>query len=249
MVGAVHVRAGVAPGGWRAIARSAWRFSPAFLLLCAAVWFQASHLPDPAPCSRGPCCTRRPHLGNGQWHYSLAIATVTHLVILSFDANAPRFVKRAFAIEGLQFALLFASTGLGIILGQLTNNRLIVRLGVLATTRIAAFVLPVVMELIVLLLRSASCWAAVRLLMFAFNTSFMVVMANAASLVIDPHREIAGFASSAYGFLTQMTASVVAVLTVPLFDGRLLPWSVSMLAVATGVFIALVAYRPPLRGG
>jgi hypothetical protein len=46
-----------------------------------------------------------------------------------------------------------------------------------------------------------------------------------------------------------MTASVVAVLTVPLFDGLLLPWSVSMLAVATGVFIALLAYRPTLRGG
>ena len=59
---------------------------------------------------------------------------------------------------------------------------------------------------------------------------------------------IAGFASSAYGFLTQMTASSVAVLTVPLFDGRLLPWSVSMLALAMGVFIALGPYRPPLRG-
>jgi hypothetical protein len=36
-----------------------------------------------------------------------------------------------------------------------------------------------------------------------------------------PHREIAGFASSAC-VPAQMTASVVAVLTVPLFDGRLL---------------------------
>ena len=80
--------------------------------------------------------------------------------------------------------------------------------------------------------------------MFTFNTSFMVVMANSASLVIDPHREIAGFASSAYGFFTQITASAVALLTVPLFDGALLPWALSMLVVTGSVFLALIAYRP-----
>ena len=80
--------------------------------------------------------------------------------------------------------------------------------------------------------------------MFMFNTSFLVVMANAASLVIDPHREIAGFASSAYGFFTQITASVLAVLTVPLFAGALLPWSLTMLAVTLSVFVLIMVYRP-----
>ena len=84
-------------------------------------------------------------------------------------------------------------------------------------------------------------------LMFIFNTSFLVVIANSASLVIDPHREIAGFASSAYGFITQIVASVLVVLTVPLFQGELLPWSVSLLAVTLAVFVALLAYRPALR--
>ena len=175
------------------------------------------------------------------------MATATQFGIISFVANAPRFFKSAFAIEGLQFALLFASTGLGIILGQLANNRMIVRLGVLATTRVAAFVLPAVMGLIVLLLLVGFLPGLLFAgLMFTFNTSFMVVMGNSASLVIDPHRQMAGFASSAYGFFTQMTASIVAMLTVPLFDGALLPWSLVMLAVSAGVFVALVAYRPSL---
>ena len=39
----------------------------------------------------------------------------------------PRFFKSAFGIEGLQFALLFAATGLGIVLGQIANNRVIAR--------------------------------------------------------------------------------------------------------------------------
>ena len=187
---------------------------------------------------------------NRQSRYFLIVAAATQFGIISFVANAPRFFKSAFGIEGLQFALLFAATGLGIILGQLANNRLIARLGVLATTRVAAFVLPVVMGLVVLLLLGGFLPGPLfACLMFAFNTSFMVVMANAASLVIDPHREMAGFASSAYGFFTQMTASIVAVLTVPLFDGRLLPWSISMLAVSAGVLVALLAYRPALRSG
>ena len=81
-------------------------------------------------------------------------------------------------------------------------------------------------------------------LMFMFNTSFLVVMANSASLVIDPHRDIAGFASSAYGFFTQITASVAAVLTVPLFAGALLPWSLTMLAVTASGFALITVYRP-----
>ena len=78
----------------------------------------------------------------------------------------------------------------------------------LATTRVAALVLLAVTGLMVALslVGALPGWLFVCL-MFSFNTSFLVVMANAASLVIDPHREIAGFASSAYGFFTQITAS------------------------------------------
>ncbi len=211
----------VALGGWRTIFLGMAIFAT-FLLVLAAVRFQETNA-APDPCALQPRRLMQ-SLGrivrNRQSRYFLIVATVTQFGIISFVANAPRFFKSAFDIEGLQFAVLFASTGFGIILGQLTNNRLIVRLGVLATTRVAAFVLPVVMGLIVLLLLVGFLPGPLFAgLMFAFNTSFMVVMANAASLVIDPHREIAGFASSAYGFFTQMTASIVAMLTVPLFAG------------------------------
>jgi DHA1 family bicyclomycin/chloramphenicol resistance-like MFS transporter len=179
-----------------------------------------------------------------QSRYFLLIATATQFGIISYVANAPRFFKSAFAIEGLEFVLLFAATGLGVVLGQIANTRLIARLGVLASTRLAAFVLVAVTGLVVLLslmqLLPGTLFAG---LMFAFNTTFLVVMANSASLVIDPHREIAGFASSAYGFFTQITASVAAMLTVPLYGGALLPWAASMLAVTGCVLVALIAYR------
>jgi hypothetical protein len=42
--------------------------------------------------------------------------------------------------------------------------------------------------------------------MFSFNPSYLVVSANAASLLIEPHRDIAGFASSAFGACSQITS-------------------------------------------
>ena len=86
-----------------------------------------------------------------QSRYFLVIAAATQFGIISFVANGPRFFKSAFGIDGLEFALLFAATGLGIVLGQIANNRMIARLGVLATTRMAAFVLLAVTALVVLL--------------------------------------------------------------------------------------------------
>jgi DHA1 family bicyclomycin/chloramphenicol resistance-like MFS transporter len=173
------------------------------------------------------------------------VAAGTQYGIISFVANGPRFFKSAFGIDGLEFALLFAATGLGIVLGQIANSRLIARLGVLATTRIASVVLLTVTTTVVVLALAGglSGWLFTAL-MFTFNTSFLVVIANSASLVIDPHREIAGFASSAYGFFTQITASIAAIVTVPLFAGALLPWSLVMLGVTGAVFLLVRRYNP-----
>lgn len=240
----------VALGGWRAIFLGMAAFA-ACLLAVALLRFEETNEKLDADALRPG---RLLHsfgriLRNRQSRYFMVVAAATQFGIISFVSNAPRFFKSAFGIEGLQFALLFAATGLGIILGQIANNRVIAELGVLATTRVAALVLLAVTGLMVAfsLAGLLTGWLFVGL-MFSFNTSFLVVMANAASLVIDPHREIAGFASSAYGFFTQITASAVAIFTVPLYDGGLLPWALSMLGVMAAVFLALIAYRPAARG-
>ena len=78
----------------------------------------------------------------------------------------------------------------------------------------------------------------------AFGSSFLVVSANAASLVLEPHREIAGFASSMYGFVTQITGSLMALATFKLYGGAMLPWATGLLITATLVLAAVLAYRP-----
>jgi DHA1 family bicyclomycin/chloramphenicol resistance-like MFS transporter len=238
----------VALSGWRGVFIGMGIFA-LLLLAWGALRFKETHA-APDPTALRPERLRqslRQIVRHPQSCYFLIVAAATQYGIISFVANGPRFFKTAFGIDGLEFALLFAATGLGIVLGQIANSRLIARLGVLATTRIAALVLLAVTTVVaVLSLADALSGIAFTLLMFTFNTSFLVVIANSASLVIDPHREIAGLASSAYGFFTQFTASVAAMLTVPLFAGALLPWSLAMLAVSLTVCVLVAVYTPRL---
>ncbi len=142
----------VALSGWRGVS-SAWRSSRR---CCCCGARSGSRRPTPRrtrpPCGPIGCGSRCGAIvGHPQSRYFLIVAAATQFGIISFVANGPRFFKSAFGIEGLEFALLFAATGLGIVLGQIANNRLIARLGVLATTRMAAFVLLAVTALVVLL--------------------------------------------------------------------------------------------------
>jgi MFS transporter, DHA1 family, multidrug resistance protein len=231
--------------GWRGVF-AAMAVLGGLVLVWAKLWFKETNTAPDATALRGDqlLLSLRRILGNRQSRHFLVVSAATQFGIISFIANGPRFFKLAFDIEGLQFALLFAVTGFGIVLGQVANSRLIRSLGVLATTRLAAANLAAVTAIIVALqLADAMPGLAFAGMMFVFNTSFLVVIANCASLVIDPHREIAGFASSAYGFFTQITASVLAILTVPLFAGRLLAWSLTLLAITICVLVLVLVYR------
>jgi DHA1 family bicyclomycin/chloramphenicol resistance-like MFS transporter len=87
-------------------------------------------------------------------------------------------------------------------------------------------------------------WLTFTILMLAFNSLFLIVFANAASLVIDPHKEIAGLASSMFGAMTQLFGSIMMFLTLPLFKGAMVPWSLGLVTIGVLVAAGLVAYRP-----
>lgn len=237
----------VALGGWRGIFLGMGLVALA-LIGGALLLEETNRTPDPLALKRDNLVSALSRIArHPQSRYFLLLAAITQYSIVSFVSSAPRFFKTAFDIDGLAFAGLFASTGLGIIVGQLANSRLIGRLGVLPTTRVAAAMLLFVSAATTAL--SLAGWlggGVFVLLMFCFNTSFLVIMANAASLVIDPHREIAGFASSAYGFFTQIVASSLALATMPFFHGRILPWAATMLVIMTVLYVALARYRPPM---
>lgn len=182
---------------------------------------------------------------NRQSRYFVLLSGINSFAILSYVTNAPRLYKSAFSVEGLAFTAMFAATGAGIIAGQYVNARLISRFGVMPATRSAALLLCSTAIAIALL----GYLSLITLFLFAglmliYNASFLVVMSNAVSLVIDPHREIAGVASSTVGFVSQLVSSVLVFLTLPLFQGALVPWSLGMVVVTVTVAIAVTGYRP-----
>lgn len=175
----------------------------------------------------------------------IILSGIASFLILSFVTNSPRLYKSEFGLEGRDFVLLFAVNGLAIVVGQFVNSRAIPRVGVLATTRGAAVVLVATASLIAVLTGLKLAGPALfALLMFTFCAAFPIVMSNLAALVIDPHRDISGLASSVFGFFSQMTASVLVFATLPVFAGSVTPWATGMTVAASLVLASLLAYRP-----
>jgi MFS transporter, DHA1 family, multidrug resistance protein len=187
-------------------------------------------------------------LSHPQSRYFLAIAGVLNFAIVSTVSNAPRIYASAFGVTGFAFAAAFAATALGIIFGQILNARVIGRHGILRSTRLAAVTMLSVAA--ILCVGAYAAWLnalTFTLLIFIFNASFLIVMANSISLVIDPHRTIAGLASSLYGFISQTIGSLLTLLTVPLFRGDVFLWATGQLVVTVIVMVALLFYRPRSR--
>ena len=187
-------------------------------------------------------------MGHRQSRTFLLIAAILQFTIVSLVTNSPRLFKSAFDIDGATYAALFALTAVGIVIGQAINHRMIGLYGVLNATRIAAAMLAIVAATIVV--ATALNWQTLPLFLLQvtlFNMGFLVIMSNAASLVLDAHRDIAGLTASLYGFITQLTGSLLALATFKLFAGRMLPWSIGLLVTTTIVYFAVAEYQNRTR--
>lgn len=233
-------------GEWRGVFIGMTLYGAALILMATTILRETHTSPDRSALRPANLMAALGRIfGHRQSRYFLLLSGINSFAILSYVANAPRLFKSAFGIEGLAFTALFAATGLGIVIGQMLNARLIHRFGVQNITRFAALVLAVAAAIIALTSHLGVLGViAFGSLMLLFNSAFLVVMSNAASLVIEPHREIAGVASSMYGFMSQLISSVLVFLTLPIFKGTLSVWALGMVIVTTFVALAILAYRP-----
>ena len=186
-------------------------------------------------------------LSHPQSRQFLGVCVLLQIAVVLLVVNAPRLFKSAFDIEGLSFALLFAVGAVGIILGQLTSNRIIARIGVLATLRGAIAVLGITSFAMWVSAQTGYTSAAVfTSLLFVFNMTFLVVFTNSVSLVLDPHRDIAGVASALLGCITQLVGNVCALLLMPWIDGVMTTWSLVQLVLVAAAVVTVWSYRPRL---
>lgn len=175
----------------------------------------------------------------------LIFSVLSYCALMSFIANAPRIYDTAFGVREGQFAVLFAVSGIGIIIGQIANRAILPRLGILRTLRIAGLVLFLASSGSMLLSFIGYLNAfSFTVLMFFFNTSFLVVVSNSLTLISDPHPKIAGLVSAFFGFATIGVAALFTLLTFDIFDGDILAWGIGMM-VTTGIPLAGFLFIQP----
>ena len=232
-------------GGWRAVFFGTAVFGGALL------WVALFRLPETArvldPRATAPEVLRRSarrFFGHPQSLFFTAVAGVGLTAMISFVASAPRLYAEEFGISGLAFAALFASHGLGIILGQIANRKIIVRAGALDSAVFASGFMALV-SLLLLALAAAGLLGPLgfAFLMFLFATSFLIVFANSASMTLDPHGDIAGFASSMFGFGAQFFAALAGAALVVFYGGNIVLWAGGNFLLLLVVFAALLSRR------
>jgi DHA1 family bicyclomycin/chloramphenicol resistance-like MFS transporter len=233
-------------GHWRAVFAA---LTVLGLLLVGATllrYLETNRHPDPQALEpRRMAAAARRVMTHPQSRHFMILSCLMSLTIVMLISNAPRIAKTAFGIEGLDFALMFAWGGVGIIIGQLASHRLMKHFGVIATTRGAAVLLVAVAALLFVCVQmDALTLPLFAAYLLAFNMTFLVVMANSVSLVLEPHQEIAGLAAAVFGSLTQLTGALLALLLLPILDGSMHRWSLAQLLVLMVIGAGIWLYRP-----
>jgi MFS transporter, DHA1 family, multidrug resistance protein len=236
----------LALGGWRGAFAAMAAFGATMAAVAVFKLDETNHSlrSDALDAGAWIIATRRV-LGHPQSRFFLSFAALLAFTIMSFIAHSPRFFKQTFGWEGVSFAAAFAAMGAGIILGQFLNVRAIGRYGVLATTRVALAVQAAACVAIAVLYGAGMLTGiSFAALMFVFNCGFLSVVANAASLTLDPHPDIAGLASSLYGFVTQLVPGALALATLGVIGGNIGRWAMIVSVITCGLLAALMRYHP-----
>lgn len=164
-------------------------------------------------------------------------------LILLFLAHAP-IVYASFGTEPGRFAVLFALSSIGIILGQYVNHYLISAWGSLFATALGGLVIAVTSLIIWLCSVTGTLNEIVfTALMFAFSTSYLIVFSNIVSLTLDPHAQRAGTASAMFGFTSYVFGSLMTAAITFITDENVNRWSFCFLIIASLIAIGAVYYK------
>ena len=155
----------------------------------------------------------------------IVLSCVATSIILTFLAHAPVIYANLGASEG-RFSVMFACTSIGIILGQLINHRL---LSVITAARVALYAAIVVAATSIMIwvaaLSDTLTTVSFTVLMFMFNTSYLLIFSNLVSLTLEPHGNRAGMASSMFGFFSYIGGSLLAMLLALVTNEQTVRWA------------------------
>jgi len=142
-----------------------------------------------------------------------AIIMTSMLLIISTSASV---YANTFGISGSLFAIYYAVHAVGIIIGQIANHRLIGVLGIVPTSIIATIIMLVsAISITVCAMTDNLVPWGVSLSITIFALGFLGVVANATSMLLEPHGKIIAFTvalqSTLTTFFSGLLASVISV--------------------------------------
>jgi DHA1 family bicyclomycin/chloramphenicol resistance-like MFS transporter len=240
----VGVALATAGGSWRAV-------FVAMCLFALGLFAVLARLPETLrarnPAALAPAIlldNARRVLGNRQSRFFMALAAIAMVSMVTIIAGLPRLYEANFGVSGALFAVLFGLHGVGIVLGQFLNHRLIGRIGTVASAIVASLIMSAACLAVALMaLTGAAGPYAVSAAMFVFAIGYLIVFSNATAMTLEPHGAIAGFASSFFGFFAQVVSSALGTLAVALSGTSIATWSMLLLAVSLGCLLALIGWQ------
>jgi DHA1 family bicyclomycin/chloramphenicol resistance-like MFS transporter len=179
---------------------------------------------------------------NSQTRFFILMAGPIMMNILLILICLPRIYKDVYNIEGSLFSVIFAFHGIGIIVGQAINRRMITKIGTASAMCVGAAVIFGTTLLMYVLYSTNLLGPYVMAgVMALFATGYLVVLSNATALALDPVGQIAGFASSIFGFSAQFISSIAAA-SLALWVGGDLPSFIIVMLMLTGGLLAILSF-------
>jgi MFS transporter, DHA1 family, multidrug resistance protein len=217
---------------WRAIF---FALSALAALLCAGLLLVPETLQTQVPVSlRAIAASTKAVFANKQSRFFLLIGPLLMSTMIFILSTMPAVYAAEFGVEGFGFAALFALHGLGIIAGQSVNRMLIKRIGVAQALAVGAFVLVLASGLMLLLsLVGLAGPLTFALALVLFATSYLVVIANGTSLLLDPHGRIAAFTAALGGTVAQLGSGLGVSLLVLIVQPTAMAFSIGLFTLCS----------------
>ncbi|MEZ5649461.1 MAG: MFS transporter [Burkholderiaceae bacterium] len=182
-------------------------------------------------------------LGHPQSRYFLLLSGWVMTLIVTIIANMPLVMEQTWGITGAWFAILFAIHGVGIIIGQTLNHRLIHRIGPVASAAWAATLMTATFATLGgLHLAGLLTGVGLAVGLFVFAIGYLIVYSNAASMTLEPQGSIAGFTAAFFGFFGQVLAPSLATIGIAFAGGDAGRFVLVLLVVSSLTLTALLIW-------
>ena len=169
-----------------------------------------------------------------------ALVVIGLAMLLIYLVSAAPIFMVSYGLSPTTFGLVFALIAVCSALGSLVNTQLVRRFAMesIIVVSFTAAALAMAGGLLLVALDRAMPWALIPPF-GAFFFCFNIIAANATTLAMRPHKEIAGAAASVLGVLQSLIPAAIATLVATVDDGTPRPAMAAMLALSLlGVWLA-----------